>query len=227
MARSTFYILEGVDVYRTWVAWHGASRRRRHPFSSVQTRRRGARAYRISLINVHTEPLAVILPAYPPRRPRSRSSRRTISRIAIPSPMRNDATLYPPPNSRHYRPTLKYGATIVSLSLSLGVSKIEQPRSNWQFFCGCGRERHLGCLSSHSPLFSNGALTRRRPRASKRCSTARCVVEEGKRKRRRKEAECKLEKIREKKETDRTTAFAQPAAPLFPTFGRGTFAFHP
>lgn len=27
-----------------------------------------------------------------------------------------------------------------------------------------------------------------------------------------KEAECKLEKIREKKETDRTTAFAQPAA---------------
>lgn len=98
------------------------------------------------------------------------------------------------------------------LSLSLGVSKIEQPRSNWQFFCGCGRERHLGCLSSHSPLFSNGALTRRRPRASKRCSTARCVVEEGKRKRRRKEAECKLEKIREKKETDRTTAFAQPAA---------------
>lgn len=98
------------------------------------------------------------------------------------------------------------------ISLSLGVSKIEQPRSNWQFFCGCGRERHLGCLSSHSPLFSNGALTRRRPRASKRCSTARCVVEEGKRKRRRKEAECKLEKIREKKETDRTTAFAQPAA---------------
>lgn len=121
VARSTFYILEGVDVYRTWVAWHGASRRRRHPFSSVQTRRRGARAYRISLINVHTEPLAVILPAYPPRRPRSRSSRRTISRIAIPSPMRNDATLYPSPNSHHYRPTLKYGATIVSLSLSRRV----------------------------------------------------------------------------------------------------------
>lgn len=121
VARSTFYILEGVDVYRTWVAWHGASRRRRHPFSSVQTRRRDARAYRISLINVHTEPLAVILPAYPPRRPRSRSSRRTISRIAIPSPMRNDATLYPSPNSRHYRPTLKYGATIVSLSLSRRV----------------------------------------------------------------------------------------------------------
>lgn len=119
VARSTFYILEGVDVYRTWVAWHGASRRRRHPFSSVQTRRRGARAYRISLINVHTEPLAVILPAYPPRRPRSRSSRRTISRIAIPSPMRNDATLYP----RHYRPTLKYGATIVSLSLSLSACR--------------------------------------------------------------------------------------------------------
>lgn len=53
-------------------------------------RRRGARAYRISLINVHTEPLVVILPAYPPCRPRSRSSRRTISRIAIPSPMRNN-----------------------------------------------------------------------------------------------------------------------------------------
>lgn len=59
-------------------------------FLGANYRRRGARAYRISLINVHTEPLVVILPAYPPCRPRSRSSRRTISRIAIPSPMRNN-----------------------------------------------------------------------------------------------------------------------------------------
>lgn len=119
---SSILISRGLTCYilreGTRVAWHDDT-----PFPRRKPSGRAC-VSRTSLINVHTEPLALILPAYPPHRPRSRSSRPTISRIAI----RNNAVI-PPLNSRHYRSTLKYGAAIVSLSLSVSVSRRLEDRA--------------------------------------------------------------------------------------------------
>lgn len=175
-------------------------------FLGANYRRRGARAYRISLINVHTEPLAVILPAYPPHRPRSRSSRRTIPRIAIPSEQRDVIPSPLSPLSSNFEIRCN---DRISLSLSRRwcnlVFELAIFLRMWE------GEEHLGAASRHARLvvlFPNGAL----PRASKRCSTAGCV-EGNKKKRRRKEAVEWFEG--EERDRDWTTGFAQPAASSF------------
>ena len=131
-----------------------------------------------------------------------------VARFLVSRSPRNNAMLFPPP-SRHYRPTLKYGATIVSLSLSRRwcnlVFELAIFLRMWE------GEEHLGAASRHARLvvlFPNGAL----PRASKRCSTAGCV-EGNKKKRRRKEAVEWFEG--EERDRDWTTGFAQPAASSF------------
>lgn len=151
-------------------------------------RYRGARAYRISLINVHTEALAVILPGVSPRpgpgldHPVARFLYRDLS------PMRGMRVIprWPTPKLRYYRST-STGNTIERSYLA--IEKIEASLINrtgndeiesivrMDDFSECEREKHLGNLAAAScparvtPWCSpNGALTWR-PHESKRCST--------------------------------------------------------